>query len=151
MQPTPPGAPNPPAVPRPRYSSGPGILFGVLALLAVVYLVDHAGKGEVAVFSSADRHISARDFRGAQCFALFGSCKIDLRDAQIQIGKAVLDAYAVFGGVEVLVPEDWEVVNHSVAIFGGLGDHRRHPPGGSDTKTLIIEGVAVFGGLEVKN
>jgi hypothetical protein len=151
MQPTPPNAPNPPAAGRPRYSSGPGVLVGVIALLVVVYLVDHASKGEAAIFSSADRHISAQDFRGAQCTAVFGSCKIDLRDAQILGREAVLDAYAVFGGVEVRVPEDWEVVNHSVALFGGLGDRRQHNPRGPETKTLILQGVAVFGGVQVKN
>lgn len=150
MQPTPPSPPNQPAVPRPRSSSGPGILFGVIVLLAVVYLVDHAGKGEAALFGGVDRHISAQDFRGAQCIAVFGACKIDLRDAQIQGREAVVEAIAIFGGVEVRVPEDWEVVNHGFAIFGGMGDQKRHFPGGS-TKTLILQGASIFGGVEVKN
>ena len=151
MQPTPPNAPYRPTPPRPRPSGSPGIAFGILALLAFIYLVDHGSKGEAAVFGGVDRHISVQDFHEAQCTAIFGGCKIDLRDAQIQGREAVLETYAIFGGVEIRVPDDWEAVNRNVTIFGGVSDHRRHSPRGPDTKTLILEGATVFGGTEVKN
>lgn len=150
MQPTPPSAPNQPA-PRSRPSSGSGILVGLIILLAVVYLLDHARGGDAAVFSGVNRRISATDFRGAQCVAVFGECKIDLRDAKIQGSEAILEAYSVFGNVEVWVPEDWEVVNHGFAIFGGLGDQRRHSSADGETKTLVVQGAAVFGGVQIRN
>jgi hypothetical protein len=127
------------------------MVFGILALLAVLYLVDRGSRGEAAVFSGVDRHIATLDFRSAQCTAVFGGCKIDLRDAQIQGREAVLNTYAIFGGVEIRVPEEWEVVNRGVTIFGGLDDHRRRPLPGPDTKTLIVEGATIFGGTTVKN
>ena len=152
MQPSPPSAPSSPSTaPKPRNSAGSGIMVGVIVLLAFVYLMDRASKGETAVFSGVDRHISAQDFHGAQCTAVFGSCKIDLRDAQIQGREAVVTTFAIFGGVEIRVPQDWEVVNRSITIFGGTGDHRQHPLSGPDTKTLILEGATVFGGVEIKN
>jgi len=152
MQPQPPSAPNVPSAPaRPGFSNGPGVVIGLIALFAVIYVTDHIGKGEAAVFSGVERHISAQDFRGAQCTAIFGACKIDLRDAQMQGREATLETYAVFGGIELRIPEDWEVVNRSTAIFGGIGDQRRHSPTGPDAKTLILEGAAVFGGVQIKN
>jgi predicted membrane protein len=120
-------------------------------LFAFIYLVDHGSKGEAAVFGGVDRHIAALDFHGAQCTAVFGGCKIDLRDAQIQGREAVLETYAIFGGVEIRVPDDWEVVNRNMTIFGGVSDHRRQSPRGPDTKTLILEGATVFGGTNVRN
>ena len=40
------------------------------------------------------------------------STLLDLRDAEIQPGQdAVIDCFVVFGGVELKVPEHWEVVN----------------------------------------
>ena len=119
MQPNPPGTPISPPAAKPWFS-GPGVIVALIALLAFVYVMDHAGKGEAAVFGAVDRHISAQDFRGAQCTAVFGACKIDLRDAQIQGREAVLETYAIFGGVEIWVPEDWEVVNRGMGIFGGM-------------------------------
>jgi hypothetical protein len=123
----------------------------LIALLAFIYLVDHSNGGDVAVFGGVDRHIPAQDFHHAQCTAVFGSCKIDLRDAQIAGREAVLETYAVFGGVEIRIPEEWQVVNNGIAVFGGVGDHRRHPPKGPGTKTLVLDGAAVFGGVEVKD
>ena len=152
MQPQPPSAPNVPSPPsRPGFTAGPGVVIGLIALFAFIYVTDHIGKGEAAVFSGVERHISAQDFRGAQCTAIFGACKIDLRDAQMQGREATLETYAVFGGIELRIPEDWEVVNRSTAIFGGIGDQRRHSPTGPDAKTLILEGAAVFGGVQIKN
>jgi len=142
--------PNQPSL-NPRPSFGSGIIVGVIALLAFVYLADHAGRGETAVFGGVDRHISSSDFHGAQCTAIFGGCKIDLRDAQMQGREAVLDTYAIFGGVEIRVPENWEVVNRGMAIFGGVSDQRRQPPTGPDAKTLILDGAAIFGGVSVKD
>jgi len=150
MQPNPPNPPNQPAA-RPRSSLGPAFIVGMLALVAFVYVVDHLSKGEAAVFSSVDRNISAADFHGTQCTAVFGECKIDLRNAQIQGREAVVETYAIFGDVEIWVPKDWEVVNHGFAVFGGMGDQRRRSSGGSDTKTLIVQGAAVFGAVQVKN
>jgi len=151
MQPRPPSAPNVPAPSRPGFSTGPGFVVGLIALVGVFYLIDHAGKSEAAVFGGVERHISVQDFHTAQCIAVFGACKIDLRDAQISGKEATLEAYAVFGGVEIRVPDDWEVISRGTAVFGGIGDQRRHAPTGPDTKTLILEGAAVFGGVEVKN
>ena len=152
MQPNTPSGPRPPSVaPSPRSSIGPGLVIGVIALLAFVYLLEHASKGETAIFGDADQRISEQDFRRGQCTAVFGACKIDLRDAQIQGREAVLETYAIFGGVEIRVPQDWEVVNRSIAVFGGIDDHRREPPSGPGTKTLILNGAAVFGGVTVKD
>jgi len=150
MQPNRPSTPTYSGPPRPRSSAGPSVI-GILVLLAFVYLVDQAIKGEAAVFSGVDRHISTLDFHGAQCIAVFGGCKMDLRDAQIQGRQSVLETYAIFGGVEIRVPEGWEVVNRGVAIFGGISDKRAQSSKGSDPKRLILEGAAIFVGVSVKN
>ena len=150
MQPTPPSAPNRPPAPPPR-SSNSGLIFGLIVLLVFVYLMDHLGKGEAAVFGGVNRHIAAQDFHGAQCTAIFGGCKIDLRDAQIPGHEATMETYAIFGGVEILVPDDWEVVNRNLTIFGGVNDHTRRSSTGPATKTLILHGATIFGGTAVKN
>ena len=50
MQPNPPNAPRQFAPLQRRSSGNTGIVFGILALLAFIYLVDHGSKGEAAVF-----------------------------------------------------------------------------------------------------
>jgi hypothetical protein len=78
---------------------------------------------------------------------------VDLVRADIEGEQAVLEANAVFGGGEIRVPENWLVVLQGVGVFGAYEDKTRHiqTDVSKPTKTLVVRGVAVFGGIEVKN
>jgi hypothetical protein len=45
------------------------------------------------------------------------------------------------------------VVMRGVGVFGAYEDKTRHfqPDPSKPTKTLVVKGVAMFGGIEVKN
>jgi len=68
---------------------------------------------------------------------------------------------AVFGGCEIRVPEAWEVVGYGQGIFGGYVDSTKPRDfqsealagtvAGNPRKALILRGVALFGGVEIKN
>jgi hypothetical protein len=102
----------------------------------------------VAILGGAKRGVSG-DFKGGQAFAFMGGCEIDLRRVSMVRDEAVLDVFAFWGGVEIKVPEDWEVVSRGLAILAGFVDNTRHPPGAQ--KRLVITGMAIMGGVEVKN
>jgi hypothetical protein len=107
----------------------------------------------VYVFGGGERIIDSKAFKGGSLFAIFGGYKVDLRHADIDESQAVLQASAVFGGGEIVVPEHWQVSVNGAGIFGGYEDKTRHfqPDPSRPTKTLVVKGVAVFGGIEVKN
>jgi len=62
---------------------------------------------------------------------------------------AVFDIFVMWGGAEIKVPEDWEVVTRGVPVLGGFVDNTRHIAGAQ--KRLVITGMAIMGGVEVKN
>jgi predicted membrane protein len=105
------------------------------------------------VFGGTERQINAKNFKGGSLFAVFGGYKIDFRHADMEGDRAVLEASAVFGGGEIIVPEHWYVSMQGAGIFGGYTDKTRHfqPDASKPTKTLVVKGVAMFGGVEVKN
>ena len=107
----------------------------------------------VAIFSGSRRVIDTPDFRGGEVVAIFGGVRLDLHRATITLDKAVLDVTAVFGGVEIRVPENWSVQTKGVGIFGGFDDKTIHPKPDPNVKTpeLVITGSTVFGGLSVSN
>jgi predicted membrane protein len=107
----------------------------------------------VYIFGGGDRQINTKNFKGGSLFAVFGGYKVDFYHADIEGNQAVLEANAVFGGGEIRVPENWLVSVQGVGIFGAYEDKTRHfqPDPSQPTKTLIIRGMAVFGGIEVKN
>lgn len=102
----------------------------------------------VAMFSERRMATTARQFRGGSVTAVFGGAEIDLADATIE-GEATLDAVALFGGVEVLVPQGWRVVMDGPAIFGGHDSHVPAPTD-PDAPTLRVRATALFGGVEIR-
>ena len=81
--------------------------------------------------------------------AVFGGADFDLRDAMFESSEVVIDIRAVFGGVNIVVPEDVRVVVDGDGVFGAFADETgRQPSKGSPT--LRVTGKAVFGGVAVK-
>ena len=63
-------------------------------------------------------------------------------------GKIVLEVVGIFGGTKLIIPPHWEVQSTSAAVFGSIEDKRPQPAINPD-KVLVIDGVAVFGGIEI--
>jgi predicted membrane protein len=94
--------------------------------------------------------VTTQDFKGGQVTAVMGGCEIDLRHASMPEGRAaVIDTFAFWGGIEIRVPDDWEVVSQGGAALGGFVNNARSQPGSK--RRLVVTGLAVMGGVEVKN
>ncbi len=105
---------------------------------------------DVNVFGGGDRQITSQNFKGGSIVSVFGGGKYDLRMAKLGSGKCVIETVNVFGGSNIIVPSDWNVKSEVVGIFGGFSD-KRHIMEPNPEKTLIIKGVAIFGGGDLKN
>lgn len=110
---------------------------------------------EFAMFGGVERRITTSNFVGGSASATFGGVELDFRSADIEGEEAVVYLEALFGGIEVTVPERWMVVWEGQSIFGGYSDETRPPlpdvPGAPPKKRLILRGRAVFGGITLKN
>lgn len=105
---------------------------------------------DAAVFGGSERIIHSNNFKGGEIIAVFGGSKMDLTQCQLAPGVNKIELVAVFGGTTLIVPNDWNVKMEIVSIFGGFAD-KRHNLNVDYNKTLIIEGVAIFGGGELKS
>lgn len=92
--------------------------------------------------------VSTPNFRGGEITAVMGGCELDLRSSSIN-GDAVLNVFAMFGGITLKVPADWTVVMLGTPLLGGFEEKTVLPQDAS--KRLIIKGYAIMGGLEVRN
>jgi predicted membrane protein len=110
---------------------------------------------EYTMFGGVERRISVNNFTGGTVTATFGGVELDFRSADIEGEEAVLYMEAIFGGIDLVVPERWIVIYEGQSIFGGYSDETRPPlpdvPGAAPKKRLILRGRAVFGGISVKN
>lgn len=102
-----------------------------------------------AVFSGAELRPTA-PFQGADLTAVLGGAKLDLTGTPMAGDSATVDVFAFMGGVEILVPSDWNVVLKVGSFMGACVDKRR-PSTLPSTKQLIIRGSSIMGGVEIKN
>lgn len=109
----------------------------------------------VAIFGGCERRISSKNFQGGKATAVLGGIELDFRDADIDTenGEAVLEINCVLGGVEIRVPENWHVHSRSVPVLGGYEDTARQAVDapGAKPKTLVVTGMVVLGGVEIRN
>jgi len=108
-------------------------------------------RGFVA-FGGLERRIASPQFQGGDIGAFCGGWELDLSKAKLGTGReARLDVFAWWGGGEIRVPEDWNVVVRIVPILAGYSDKTRHPAPGTEAGTLVVTGTVVMGGVEIKN
>ncbi len=118
------------------------------------YIVNDQGAARestvIAIFSGADRKGVWDPPKTLNVVAIFGGSDIDLRDARIPAGGITINVAALFGGVDVIVPEDLNVVVSGAGIFGGFDGKNRKVSDDPRTPTIKVEGVAIFGGVDIK-
>jgi predicted membrane protein len=141
----------------------------LLAVFGVLLLVKHKShwnpapfrKGaltedfidDVVIFGGTDQKVRSKNFQGGRITNIFGGSNFDMLDASLAPGSNTLDVFFMFGGSKLIVPADWKVRIEVAAIFGGFSDKRKSITTTESTGSaeLVVKGVAIFGGGEVKN
>lgn len=103
-----------------------------------------------ALLSAHELRPVSRPFRGADLNAVMGGIKLDLTSARMEGDTAVVEVFAFWGGVEIFVPPDWTVTSEVTTLLAGFIDKRR-PTSVVPTKHLVIKGMIVMAGVEIKN
>ena len=104
----------------------------------------------VSVFAGSHQVVFSKNFKGGEITAVFGGCDVNLTQADFD-GRVVIDVTAVFGGVKLIVPAGWQIKQEVASIFGGLDDKRTLQAPLGSTKILVIRGVALFGGVDIRS
>lgn len=113
--------------------------------------VDHAEfVRSFAMLSGVELRPVSRPFRGADLSAVMGGIKLDLSSARMEGDIAVIEVFAFWGGVEIYVPPDWTVTSEVTTLLAGFIDKRR-PTSVVPTKNLVIKGMVIMSGVEIKN
>lgn len=101
-----------------------------------------------ATFSGQEIRLNKEEFNGTSINAIFGGITLDLRDAVIK-NDVVVNTCAVFGGIDLIVPEDVNVKVRSNSIFGGVSNKKKSEGDGTG-KVIYVNATCLFGGVEVK-
>jgi hypothetical protein len=116
---------------------------------ARVHTVPDEYVSVLAFFGGSEKRSTTSSFVGADLTALFGGAELDLRDAEIMNRPAHVSATAAFGGVDVVVPRDWNVRMDVIPVFGAAEDERPRREEEHDEVDLVVTGFVAFGGVSV--
>lgn len=100
-----------------------------------------------ATFSGQKLNFSGEEFKGASLNAIFGGIDLDLRSTNIEQDQ-IVNATSVFGGIDILVPNNVNVKVASNSIFGGVDNKVKEFK--ENAPTIYIKAFCLFGGVEVK-
>jgi hypothetical protein len=106
----------------------------------------------VSIFAGTNKRVISKNFKGGEAVNVFGGCELNLTQADFT-GRVELEVVSVFGGATLVVPANWKIVyGEVVSILGSTDDKRPLVAGGYDeNKVLVLRGVNIFGGLNIKS
>lgn len=136
------------------------IVFGVTVLVRNSRRGDRLLLGEghdrdlvrtTAFLSGSDLPTQSSSFRGAVLTAILGGAELDMRHATLAEGGAEIDATAILGGVDLIVPRDWRVTVRGTPILGGVTNRAEGSGLPHDAPQLRVDALAILGGVEIKH
>jgi class 3 adenylate cyclase len=120
--------------------------------------VDPAGRGRtvtrwtVSIMGGSQRKGRWRLREKTTAVAVMGGCHLDLRQAEVEGGEIVINAVAVMGGIEIIVPEGIEVELGGIAIMGGKDARRiKAVPTLPGSPIVRVRAFAFWGGVTVRS
>ncbi len=111
----------------------------------------HVRRWIVAVMSGAKAKGRWRVGARTTAIAVMGGCVLDLRQAEIYGSEAVINAFAIMGGIDIIVPEGIDVELAGFAIMGGRNMRIRDVPIIPGSPRIIIRAFPMMGGVEIKS
>ncbi len=110
-----------------------------------------AVRFSVAIMSGVERKGFWRVDEQTLAVAVMGGCKLDLRGAAISAPVTVINAYAVMGEVDIVVPFGVEVELGGIAIMGSKELGLTGPPPPPGAPVVRINGYALMGSVTVRD
>lgn len=110
---------------------------------------DEETEEQMAFFTETATDYNGKTLNAAKIGAVFGGTKCNLTHADIRENSHI-DLLCVFGGAELIVPDDVNIKVNAFCLFGGISDKRTLKNTGSEKVTLHINGFCLFGGADIK-
>jgi predicted membrane protein len=110
---------------------------------------DNSEFDDFAFLGGIKRSNTSPAFHGGAATAFMGGVELDLRTARMEGDRAVVNVFAMMGGVTLRIPDTWVVESRLMAVLGGVDDKTRPPA--APVGTLVLEGTVVMGGVEIKD
>lgn len=104
---------------------------------------------DTVLFWGVDKVVTSKNFKSANIDVIFGGYKMDLTKTKIPKGGADIRVNVAFGGIEIIVPQEYKIISDGTGVFGVWENNINEK--GRKAPTITIVGIALFGGVEIKD
>ncbi len=138
---------------RPHKDRCPGLPGGRRGRGTDTNITDESNLNMDITFGGRKEIITSKDFKGGVVSLTFGGCELNLTQADFTEPSVIIDCRVSFGGLEIIVPSNWEVQNEVSPSFGSVEDSRtiQTAVAPENKKVLILRGTCSFGSIELKS
>jgi len=108
----------------------------------------------LAFMGGGELNFHSKQLRGGEVTAIWSGYDIDFSEADMEGDSMRLHVFCLMGGVEIKVPANWKVEKSgALCIMGGFSNKTRDMAEELNlpSKTLIVTGLALMGGGEIRN
>jgi hypothetical protein len=112
-----------------------------------------SAAGVVSFLSSNERKGRWEMPRQFRALAVLGNVELDLRDAEIGYGLSVVEAVAVMGGIDLIIPPHVTVECDGDSLLGSFTlkyEGKASPSVASRERVIRVTGTAYLGAVNVK-
>ena len=102
-----------------------------------------------AVFGSSERRARWRVGRRIFVFSVFGDVDLDLRGAELERPDVGVFCFALFGNVDVYVPEGAELDHSAFIVFGHSRNSGHEPPPRREAPLVSVRALGLFGATDI--
>ncbi|MGE5544163.1 MAG: LiaF transmembrane domain-containing protein [Bacillota bacterium] len=143
-----------------------GLFWAVLLILLGFAILKRpsmgAGRTRLAIMSGLEMKYPGWKLSAGSWLTIMGGVELDLTVAEIPPGEITLNLTAIMGGIDIRIPRGMGVDCQGTAILGGVdflhqsdggiiaSNHVKREGTGEHSSTLVINALAVLGGIEIK-
>jgi class 3 adenylate cyclase len=107
-------------------------------------------KWIVGIMSNPRRRGRWRASESISCLAFWGGVDLDFRNAVFEAQVIDIRAWAIMGGVDIVVPEGINVEVDGFVLMGGLEDRVKDSTAPIDAPCIRVHGYGMWGGVRVR-
>lgn len=109
-----------------------------------------SSKTYSALFGSTCANFDEKSFAGCSLSALLGETRLNIEHAYFENDSITIEASAIFGTIDIHLPEEINVKVKATPLLGGIHNYKRRTEVLDNVPTIYINATCILGGIDIR-